>query len=85
MIVSFMGMTSLNTSTTIKPAVMISGTLTLRPKKPKATMSPEEFEKKIADKLARKVEKLAKKAAREERKRIYNENLARREKISKTK
>merc|ERR1719318_1182551 len=57
-----------------------------RPEKPKATMSPEEFEKKkIADKLARKEEKLAKKAAREERKRIYNENLARREKISKTK
>lgn len=57
-----------------------------RPEKSKETMSPEEFEKKkIADKLARKEEKLAKKAAREERTRIYNENIARREKISKTK
>jgi len=52
----------------------------------KTTLSPEEFaKKKKADKLAKKQEKLAKKAAREERIRVYNENVARREKISKEK
>ena len=50
------------------------------------TLSPEELAKKRkADKLLKKQEKLAKKAAREERIRVYNENVARREKISKEK
>merc|ERR1712106_761251 len=45
----------------------------------------EEFEKKKkADKLAKKQEKLAKKAAKVERTRVYKENVARREKITKS-
>ena len=48
-------------------------------------LSPEEFEKlKLEKKEARKREKLEKKAAKEERKKIYLENVARKEKITKT-
>jgi len=59
-----------------------TGPVTVHPEK---LLSPEEFKKKkAADKLAKKQEKLAKKAAREERIKIYNENIARRDKITKT-
>ena len=48
-------------------------------------LSPEDFERQKRErKEAKRQEKLAKKAAKEERKRIYEANVARKEKISKT-
>jgi len=57
----------------------------VKPEGAKKMLSEEEFlKKKKAEKETKKQEKLAKKAAREERIRIYNENVARKEKFTKT-
>ena len=59
--------------------------LTFDVPKAESNMSPEEFQKqKQAKKDAQRQEKAARKAARAERIRVYEENMARKEKISKT-